>query len=75
MQSFYFKFSEGELRKIELFLHHPESMDVQKRSSSIGRDNGTKTCALITYKGQIVMNKLGVKFFTKHDWFFGSINA
>ena len=29
MQRFYFKFSEGELRKIGLFLRYPESIDVQ----------------------------------------------
>lgn len=46
MQSFYFKFSEGELRKIGLFLRYPENIDVQNVLPQSGYD-----CCRKVFKG------------------------
>lgn len=53
MKSFYFKFSEGELRKIGLFLHYPESIDVQnglQQSGAFVEDHRQKVIKLFYKK-------------------------
>lgn len=54
MQSFYFRFSEGKLRKIGLFLRYSECIDVQNGLQQSGTFVVKPICAFLKQSGQLV---------------------